>query len=211
MKYRYWLLIFVLFITSCNYKKDQKEQPEYNASHYYNAGVLCDYNGDHKEALNNYNKAIALDSTISNYYLNRGATIQQVYNDMDKALEDYRKAIQLDAHNAIAYYNIGCVLSDQGNDQDASEFYRICIAIDPLYYPAYYNCAHSQYGIKDYEEALKNFEKAIQYDDRLKFYAYYYMGMIYKETGKPDKAKSYFEKAKALGNKNAEDELNGNK
>ena len=33
------------------------------------------------------------------------------------------------------------------------------------------------------------------------------MGLIYKETGEIEKAKEYLEKAKALGNKDAEEEL----
>jgi len=207
MKIYYYILTFALLIFSCNYQKTKTVAQEYNASYYYNAGVTCDYNEDYKGALDNYNKAITLDSTKSHYYLNRGVAIERVYKDMNKALEDYRKAIQLDAHNAIAYFNMGCVYSNQENDKDASEFFRICIAIDPSYYPAYYNCAYSLYQIKDYDEALKNFEKSTHYDEGSKFYAYYYMGMIYKEKRDMIKAKSYFEKAAALGNSDAKKEL----
>ena len=211
MKKQYFILFFALLIISCNFRRSNFEFSKYPADYYYNQGVTCHNNEDYKGALDNYNKAILLDSTVSEYFLNRGVAIELVYNDTLSALNDYRKAIQLDAHNAVAYYNMGCVLSDQGNDKDASDFFRICIAINPQYYPAYYNCAYSQYKIKDYNEALKNFEKAIQYTESQKYYAYYYMGLIYKETGQPDKAKSCFEQAAALGNSKAKKELTENK
>jgi tetratricopeptide (TPR) repeat protein len=113
----------------------------------------------------------------------------------------------LDSQNAIAYFNVGCILSDLNKEQEAIELYKTCIEINPNYYSVYYNCAYSQFQIKDYDEALKNFEKAIIYDEEQKFYAYYYIGLIYKETREIEKAKEYLEKAKALGNKDAEEEL----
>jgi superkiller protein 3 len=148
-----------------------------------------------------------MDSTFSNCYLNRGSIKLLNFNDTIGALNDYKKAIQLDGRNAIAYNNMGYILSEQGNDKDAADLYRICIAVDPNYYSAYYNCAYSQFQIKDYEEALKNFEKAVIYDEEQKLYAYYYIGLIYRETGVIEEAKEYLEKAKALGNKDAEEEL----
>jgi len=206
MKIFYYLLIFALLITSCNYKKTQKEQSEYNADYYFYQGLNEFEKGNYNQSLTYYNKAISLDSTVSNYFLNRGF-IKIINSDTISALNDFKKSIQIDAHNAIAYYNMGRLNADIGNHQDASEFFIICMTIDPSYYPVYYNCAYSQYQIKDYYEALKNFEKAIQFDDDTKFYAYYYMGLIYKEKRDMIKAKSYFEKAAALGNSDAKKEL----
>ena len=206
MKSTCFTFIFLLFFNFCNNKKFQANSSDYTADYYYNQGLTDYYNGKYKESLKNYEKAISIDSTISDYFLGRGV-IKSILNDTVSALKDYRKAIQLNKQNDIAYFNVGCLLSDQGQDKEAIKFYTTCIEINPDYYPVYYNCAYSQYKIKDYTEALKNFDKAITYEDDQKFFVYYYMGLIYKSTGELGKAKEYLEKAKALGNNDAEEEL----
>ncbi|MDR3340159.1 MAG: hypothetical protein LBT25_08755 [Candidatus Symbiothrix sp.] len=207
MKGYYYSLLLLLLLNACDFKKVKETMPEYSADHYYNKGLTNYYYGNYKESLENYEKAIAIDSSISDYFLNRGAVIEIVYKDALRALKDYQKAIQLDSFNAVAYYNIANVVSDKGYDTEAIEYYKTCLVLDPSYYPAYYNCALSQYQVKDYEEAMKNFKKTIQYYEEQKFYAYYYMGLICKQTGGIRAAKEYLEKAKELGNKKAVKEL----
>ena len=184
---------------------------QYSADYYSRKGLFCIWQKDYKGALDNYNKAIALDSAktdIDIAFHNRGY-IREILQDTLGALDDYRKAIQLNDRNPQAHNNIGCILSAQGKDQEAIEFYKTAIEIKSNYYSAYFSCACSQFRIKDYEEALKNFKNYLQHaeDWELSASAYYYMGLIYKSTGELGKAKEYLEKAKALGNNDAEEEL----
>ena len=119
MKSVYFVFILLLFYACKNNTSEQ-----HSADYYYNRGVLDYYKGDYKDALDNYNKAIALDSSISSYYSNRGVVREILLNDTLGALYDYKKAIQLNDQNSLAYYNVGCLLSDQGQDKEAIEFYK---------------------------------------------------------------------------------------
>ena len=197
------ILIFSLMILSCNRDKTNT----YSADYYYVQGLSLYQNENYKEALINIDKAIALDSAVSDYYLNRGVIKELVYNDLSSALIDYEKAIELDDKNAVAYYNIGCILSDVGNDQAALEFFEKAIEIYPNYYPAYFNYACSQFKVKNYDEALKNFKIAADYDENAKINALYYIGLVYKEKGEPENAKKYFEEVAEAGYEDAKKEL----
>ena len=207
MKKYYWILIFNLIFASCNFKKSNETENILSADYYFNQGLNYYYNNNYSAALINIDKAISLDSAVSDYYLNRGAIKELVYDDFISALDDYTKAVELNDKNAVAYYNIGCVLSDYGNDMDAIELFKKAIEIYPDYYPAYFNYACSQFRLKNYDDALKNFETAANFDNTHANNALYYIGLIYKEKGELEKAKAYFEKAVENGNEEAKKEL----
>ena len=64
--------------------------------------------GDPKNALANYNKALALDPNYAMAY-NRRGLVYLNQNDMEKALADYNKALELDPKLDKAYNNRGFV------------------------------------------------------------------------------------------------------
>jgi tetratricopeptide (TPR) repeat protein len=108
MKRIYYLLICLFFVYSCENKKIQNE---YTADDYYNQG-LADYcNGNYSESLKNYNMAISIDSTVSAYYLNRGATkdfMNDTIGQLVLAKEYLEKAKALgnkDAEEELKHFN----------------------------------------------------------------------------------------------------------
>jgi tetratricopeptide (TPR) repeat protein len=66
------------------------------------------------KALDAFNKAIELDSTVANNYIIRGNAYDSLGNH-NKAIADYDKAIELNAEFALAYYNRGLAYSAFGN------------------------------------------------------------------------------------------------
>ncbi len=63
--------------------------------------------------------------------------------------------------------------------------------------------AISQYTLKRYEAALKNFRISAQYNPDATSNDYYYMGLIYKETGRSIHARQYMKQAESMGEENA--------
>jgi tetratricopeptide (TPR) repeat protein len=62
------------------------------------------------KALDAINKAIELDPTVANNYINRGNAYDSLGN-YKQAIADYDKAIELNAEFALAYYNRGLAYS----------------------------------------------------------------------------------------------------
>lgn len=207
MKNYYWISISLLFFFSCKVqdKEQNKEQARVDkAFEYYNQGVTSFTEKDYAKALDLFNKAIELDSTQSDFYINRGS-MKSYLSDTLGARLDYYKALELDSTNAMALNNIGCNFSEQKKDRKAIEYFQRSMYYDSDYPPVYYNCARSQYDIRDYENAMTNFKKYCEYIKEP--WSHYYMGMIYKHWKQPDKAMEEFRIAQSLGSQEAESEL----
>lgn len=89
-------------------------------------------NYDHSGALEDFNKAIELDSNYIEAYLLRAQVRGSWKKDYNGALEDYTKASQLDPNNAEIYIEIGdhkWLYED--NYREAIDYYTESITIDP--------------------------------------------------------------------------------
>jgi tetratricopeptide (TPR) repeat protein len=66
--------------------------------------------GEVDRAIQDYNKAIDLNSEDATAYNNRGSACAHK-GDLDAAIQDYSKAIDLNPEDAAAYYNRGIAYS----------------------------------------------------------------------------------------------------
>jgi tetratricopeptide (TPR) repeat protein len=73
---------------------------------YYNRGNAYGKLKKHEKAIEDYNKAIALDPEYAVAYNNRGTAYDELKKH-EKAIEDYNKAIALNPEYATAYANRG--------------------------------------------------------------------------------------------------------
>ncbi len=71
---------------------------------YYNRANVLSINYKFNDAINDYNKAIALDSTKADLYHNRAITFFKLYK-INESLKDFAKALQLSPNNAEIYEN----------------------------------------------------------------------------------------------------------
>ncbi|MBT9438251.1 MAG: tetratricopeptide repeat protein, partial [Desulfobacterales bacterium] len=71
---------------------------------YYNRGVAYAFLNQYERAIEDYNKAIALDPNNAEAYNNRGVAYAFL-NQYERAIADYNKAIALDPNFAMAYDN----------------------------------------------------------------------------------------------------------
>ena len=74
-----------------------------NADTYINKGVAYYEQGEHRRAIENFDRAIELDPTDALTYDNRGYTYYEL-GEYGLAIEDYDKAIELDPTSTVSRY-----------------------------------------------------------------------------------------------------------
>lgn len=93
---------------------------------YVNRGAAYQKLLENDAALNDYSKAIQLDSNNPNVYLYRGFLYYQ-NNDHPEALKDFNAVIEIDPENPFAYYNKGMINFKQDKISEAcDDFHKAC-------------------------------------------------------------------------------------
>lgn len=96
---RFNLVVVILAIcSSCSRLDDAKK--------FFNAGYGKYNSGDYAGALDDFNKAIEINSNYIKAYNNRGMA-KDALNDEVGAIADYTKAIELNPQYQFGYYNRG--------------------------------------------------------------------------------------------------------
>jgi tetratricopeptide (TPR) repeat protein len=112
-----------------------------------------------KGALEDYNKAIEIDSTNEEYVLNRGL-VKEKLKDFAGAYEDYSKAIVFKPDYEKAWLNRGNLLSRQNKLKEAIEDYTIAIFYFSEFAAAYYNRGIAYHRLKQDDKACSDIRKA---------------------------------------------------
>ena len=103
--------------------------------------------GKLEEAIEAYNKAIAIKPDFAEAYNNMGAALKAQGN-LEEAIEACNKAIAIKPDFAEAYYNMGISFKEQGKLEEAIEAYTKAIVIKPDFARAYSNISISLKGLK---------------------------------------------------------------
>ena len=127
---------------------------------YNNRGYLKNEKGDFKGAIEDFDKAIAINSTNVEAYNNRGLAKANMGNNPE-AIVDYNKAIAIDPKYEKAYNNRGLAKANMGDNLKAIEDYNKAISINPNYAEAYCNRGIAKANMGDNPKALEDYNKAI--------------------------------------------------
>ena len=93
----------------------------------YNCGVARNDLNQYKEAITDFDNAIALNSNLGDSYCNRGVAHFNL-NQLTEAMVDFNTAIELCSNFAEAYYNRGTMKSESGDYEDAITDFNQAIA-----------------------------------------------------------------------------------
>ena len=130
---------------------------------YNNLGTLCLDRGQVEQAQADFNRAIAIDSTLAEPYYNRGLASVRV-GEMDDAVVDFRRAIARDPNHGNAHYNLGNVfLTAHRPAEAAAEFCRV-VALNPQSVQGHNNLGVALMRQHDFNGASTQFEQALQID-----------------------------------------------
>ncbi len=88
-------------------------KPNLTAEDYNQQGLALANQGKYKEAIDEYTKAIKLNSQDAQFYVNRGTAYLNM-KEFDLAIADFDQAIKLDPNLAEAYAGRGCAYMNKG-------------------------------------------------------------------------------------------------
>jgi len=92
------------------------------------------------QALEAYKKAVRLDPTFADAYVNMG-NIYYEQSQYCSAEDCYRRAIATDPENIQAYFNLANTLDEIDSTREAIECFQKALKLDPEFSDAYYNLA----------------------------------------------------------------------
>jgi len=121
--------------------------------------------GNYKEAVVNYTKALMINPKNPEYLNNRGVALSAL-NDNLNALKDFDAAIKA-ANNEVLpeyYFNRGNVFRKLGEHNEAVADYTRAIKKVKGKSEYYNNRGISYFNLKDYARALNDFEQAVLLD-----------------------------------------------
>ena len=136
--------------------------------------------GKLEEAIEAYNKALAIKPDYADAYNNMGVTLQD-QGKLEEAIEAYNKALAIKPDYAEAYNNMGVTLKEQGKLEEAIEAYNKALAIKPDYADAYNNMGVALQDQGKLEEAIEAYNKALAIKPDYAE-AYRYLSLLTKYT-----------------------------
>lgn len=178
------------------------EKEPHNSPHVYlYRGMALEKAGKLESALEDYNRAIALDPSYSEAYESRGSLYQKK-GRVDKAIEDFNESILLGPSSGKAYFNLGVIYAETGLFDQAIENFNLSLTREPAFADAYANrgVAYALTGRQGL--AFADFGKAIELNDRSPD-AYFNRGKLYYASGQKEPARADFQKACDLGDAGA--------
>lgn len=171
------------FRNRANYRRDQGRTEEALAD--YNSAISLKPDGalfnsraklyfdlqKYDVALENYNKAISMDSTEGEYFINRGA-VNALTNHMQAALEDFNKGLQLKPDHANGYKNRSLIFQSLGQWENAVSDITKYLSMHPEDADLWYERGRINNVMNKAAEALPDLDKAIQLNNKQGLYYY---------------------------------------
>jgi tetratricopeptide (TPR) repeat protein len=163
---------------------------------YSNRGIAYRELNEPEKALEDFNRAIALDPDDARAYGNRGIT-QRALKQYEQALSDLNRALSLDDTMDWVHVARGEVYRHIGEYQRALEDFNRALAIDPDYAAAYAGRGRVYYRLKQYDQAARDLEHGLAIDPEMAW-AYGHLGEAYRGLQEYDRAIEEYNRAIAL-------------
>jgi len=165
-------------ISFLDYKYKKEHQGLNEIDQYLNKAEILDKLLKYDEALEAYDKVIALNSQCADAYLGKWYILEDQEKNTE-ALEVYIKTLELKVPNTDSYihFQSGCALGKLERYEEAIKAYDRAIELKPDYAIAYYNKGCTLGKLERYEEAIVAYDKAIELDPD--YVGAYYQRSIY--------------------------------
>ncbi|MCW3121782.1 MAG: hypothetical protein JWQ38_1274 [Flavipsychrobacter sp.] len=139
----------------------EKNPDNWRNSLVYNSwGEAKMYEGNSKDAIDLYSKAVQLKPDYVKAYYNRGMAFDALF-DFKSAVADYSKAISLKPKYPEAYNARGWAYFGLRDNNAAIQDYNTAIAMDTKYPEAYNNRGWTRYAMGDTVNALADYDQAV--------------------------------------------------
>jgi len=190
------------FRNRANYRRDQGRTEDALAD--YNSAISLKPDGalynsraklyfnlkQYQPAMENYNLAIGMDSTVGEYYINRGA-VWALTNQLDKALADFNNGVRLDPKGANGYKNRSLVYQSAGQWQLAINDLDTYLSMHPEDADLWYERGRLKNVLNDGAGALTDLNRAIELNRAGGIYYYEKMKALLLLGRKPEALEMY--------------------
>ncbi|MEM7183621.1 MAG: tetratricopeptide repeat protein [Spirochaetota bacterium] len=122
-------IVSLLFFIQCGKEKSPLDTG-LNKHQINNQGISLLQEGNFKEALERFDKAVAMDNNFALAYYNQGVCYQAL-KDLPAATKAYSKAISLKANFPKALFNLALVYSRKKDTTNAVKFYKKFLKVAP--------------------------------------------------------------------------------
>lgn len=172
---------------------------------YYGRGLADALLGNYKLAIDDFSKAIKLDSSFVDGYAGRSFSYLKMGN-YQNAMKDANRMVELDSDNYESYYLRSGVCVEIRDYQNALKDCTKAIELNPQHYQTYSFRGSVYYRLGNYEMALRDTNKAIEINpgDAADYFS---RGIIFEKMGNYSKAIADIKVAARLGHKKAQDYL----
>ncbi len=131
------------------------------AQKFNNWGLVKARQGDHQQAIAEYDKALEVDPNNALAHVNRGVANAKLGND-DAALRDYDRAIELNPKLAYALSNRSHLYYKRKDFKKALEDGNVAVTYGARLPEAHINLANARFATGDFEGAIKDYNQAIE-------------------------------------------------
>ena len=149
----------------------------------------------------NYSQALAILDTLKEdaspreviLILNEEAAIYRLMQNAENTFVTLRRLLTLDPHNEDALKEIWWAVEISKNYKESRKLHNAIVEKNPYSARAWYNLAHAEYYLHQYEKAIKSFEYAFIIDEKFDL-AYRYCAEVCMLIGNYDQAlKCYYD------------------
>jgi tetratricopeptide (TPR) repeat protein len=174
---------------------ENSDRPGVVAAH-HNLAVALYQDGRRAEAIEQYEKALAIDPGYSLSYNGLGVAWDD-RGEFGRAEASFNKALELNPRYANAHSNLAVVLAETGRGQEAIEHYQAALSISPGYAEAHNGLGIIHLRAGQWERAILEFQKALE--SRPGFVdARSNLGMALAQGGKVEEAMVQYQEAMEL-------------
>src|SRR5258705_13648180 len=106
-------------------------------------------------------------------------------DDCEKALSYFAKAVESDSNYAEAWAQSGFCNEKLGKHVEAIEASRKAVTLRPSA-ESYFNIGLANFYLKQYRDAAESYRQSIKLDPYNAADAYYALGLVYRDWGRPD-------------------------
>ncbi|HYW18812.1 MAG TPA: tetratricopeptide repeat protein [Nodularia sp. (in: cyanobacteria)] len=161
--WRLFLSLVLAFLLNCSTNSAYSlpiVKTQVTASDFLSLGLTNMQRGNYREAIENFNQALELESDLALAYSDRCQAHLQLH-DYHQAVTDCNQAINLAPDNFETYLSRGLARYRQGDDPAAIADYNQAILLVPIDFRAYYNRGLARVGEGNYSEAIADYNLAL--------------------------------------------------